>query len=91
MRGLCWWLIAISTGLGAAPAFASQNEGDMSDDCFAIAAPMADATPCFQTGPRKSHRHVRPNPNQSGTSAGTPIVHAGSAIRDAKAHSSDRS
>ena len=56
MRRSRTWMIVIPLGLIASPAMASRNERDMSNDCFDVAAPMAEATPCFEPG-----RHPRPH------------------------------
>ena len=42
MRRPDFWTIALPLGLVAVPALAAQSERDMSNDCFDVAAPMAD-------------------------------------------------
>ncbi|MGW8135647.1 hypothetical protein ACWGNZ_08410 [Sphingomonas zeae] len=84
MRRTCLWMAVISTGLIAIPAFGAQGGRDMSNDCFDVAAPMADATPCVEPGRRKSHHHDRRHQNASQTSSDTLVPHAAtpSPIRD---------
>lgn len=56
MRRPGFWKMALPLGLIATPALAAQGQRDMSNDCFDVAAPMADATPCYQPG-RHTHEH----------------------------------
>ena len=56
MRGRRFWTIVLPLGLIAAPALAGQNKSDAGNDCFDVAAPMADATPCYEPG-RHAHLH----------------------------------
>lgn len=69
MRRLHFWTIVLPFGLIAAPAFASQGQRDMSNDCFDVAAPMADATPCYEqsrhTHPHRAHHDRNANRNAS--------------------------
>ncbi|MDY0957210.1 hypothetical protein SOM26_00770 [Sphingomonas sp. CFBP8993] len=57
MRRPDFWTIALPLGLVAVPALAAQSQRDMSNDCFDVAAPMADATPCFEPGRHAHHHH----------------------------------
>ncbi len=60
--------------LAAAPV-AAQNQRDMSNDCFDVAAPMADATPCYEpnahTHPHGAH-HDRNANKTAAKKAGMP-------------------
>jgi hypothetical protein len=48
--------IALPILLGMTPAMVVRNHSDVSSDCFDVAAPMAEATPCFEGG-HHTHRH----------------------------------
>lgn len=41
---------------GATRAMAVRSQSDVSSDCSDVAAPMAEATPCFEGG-HHTHRH----------------------------------
>ncbi|GAM02273.1 hypothetical protein SP5_076_00550 [Sphingomonas parapaucimobilis NBRC 15100] len=69
MRRSRTWMIVIPLGLIACPAMASQNERDMSNDCFDVAAPMAEATPCFEPGRHTRPHHARPRHARHGGNA----------------------
>ncbi|WP_343528345.1 hypothetical protein [Sphingomonas sp.] len=51
--------------LVASPAIASQAGGDGGGDCFAMAAPMADAIPCIDPGHGKNADRPRQEPDKS--------------------------
>ncbi len=72
------WIIAASTMLVAAPAFAAQDDPATTDDCFAVAAPMADATPCFEPGHRKKQHH---HPLSADSQAGQIVTGSAGASR----------
>jgi hypothetical protein len=58
MRRRHFWTILLPLGLIAAPALASQGQRDMGNDCFDVAAPMADATPCYEPSHHTHARHA---------------------------------
>ncbi|WP_428970023.1 hypothetical protein ACQR50_04875 [Sphingomonas sp. Xoc002] len=59
-------MIIIPLGLIASPAMASRNDRDMSNDCFDVAAPMAEATPCFEPDRHTHPHHARHGRNAAG-------------------------
>lgn len=73
------WIIILSTALLATPAVAAGDQADTGEDCFAVAAPMADATPCFVPGRHKKHH--KPRPKHASHAAGGRVLQTGDSTK----------
>jgi len=77
MRRLCLSMIALCSGLAAVPAHALPTAGDTAEDCFDVAAPMAEATPCWESGRHRNHHHARRNRNAERRGLARPTLPTG--------------
>ena len=59
MRRIGLGTVVLSTALAAAPEMASQMGEDTTNACFDVAAPMAEATPCAESGHHKRPGRAR--------------------------------